>query len=142
MKPTIKITTQEARRAGINVAADLIEVSLLTRYGFDDKLVRGFVEYEIFPQTYLHCGRVMVLREDIRVLVNNLLTGALTLYQTTEEAERIESAVAAEAEANKVTLTPDDLKALEQDPSQYLDMLVTKVAEKQQTTKEAVQATL
>lgn len=138
MKPTIKITTQEARQHGIDLGRDTVGVENLNLYGFDTELINSMVKFEIFPQTYLHMGRVLVLRREICEVVNKLLHGSMKLYETVEEADRLKEEAAKLAESNTVELTEDDQARITAGEITYTDLLLEKVAAKNGVTVDEV----
>ena len=138
MKPTIKITTQEARQRGIDLGRDTVGVENLNLYGFDSELINSMVKFEIFPQTYLHSGRVLVLRRELCEVVNKLLHGSMKLYEAVEESDRLKEEAAKLVESNTVPLTSEDQDRISRGEISYTDLLLEKVANKNGVTVDEV----
>ena len=138
MKPTIKITTQEARQHGIDLGRDAIAVENLGNYGFDSELINSMVKFEIFPQTYMHTGRVIVLRREIMQVVNQLLRNSMKVYEAVEESDRIKKEAAELIESNTVALTAEDQERISKGEISYINLLLEKVANKNGVTIDEV----
>jgi len=138
MKPTIVITTQEARQHGITIGTDCVAVEDLGRYGFDSELINEMIKFEIFPQTYKHMGRIIVLKRDITEIINKLLHNSMKIYEKVEELDRIKEEVAKLAESNMVALTAEDQERITRGEISYTDLLLEKVAQKNGVTIDEV----
>lgn len=81
---TVHVLTKEIRHElGIKMG-DLVRIDELNRYGFDDKVIAGFLRFEIFPQVYQVSRTKYVRRSEVTKIINQLLINAITLYQAVE----------------------------------------------------------
>lgn len=104
-----------------------IPVEQLGEFGFDDNIVKGFVEFKIMPDLFVfdrEPEQRYVRKDDIRQTINMLLLNAVVIYRMVAERQQKLADFNKLVAENAVELSPEDLDEIAQ--GKMLDVFARK----------------
>lgn len=140
-KPTIQCTWAELHEKAELFESNTVKVEDLGRYGLDSEIINSMVECEIFPQTYLVRGDVLVSRDSILSVINQLLKNEMRLFRDHVKADEIAEEVSRYMENHKVKLTDEVIAEIKDGKVTVAEAIANAIeAQKSETTEETSDA--
>jgi hypothetical protein len=125
---TIVATRTDLKKMNLK-QSDLIPVSALGAFGFDDDIIKSLAKYEILPQVLKVQHVYYMIREEVFGLVNRFIKNELAIYKAVEDKENLLAESAKFIEENKVKLTKEDLEKIEAGEANLVELLQMRASE-------------
>lgn len=108
---------------------DLISIEGLSLYGFDEEIINGLLDYDIFP-TVIEIDHVfMVKKSSIQALINRFMKNELKIYKTVDDKEKLVKEAQEYLEKHKHLITPEELEKVKAGEINLIELLESKEKE-------------